>query len=101
MGLARWLSALICAAVLASCSSSGPCLLNCPVGPTKYTLGGKVGGLAGSGLTLANNNVAIITIAYSGNGNYPAFSTGYVTGTAYSVTVLTQPTNPSQTCTVA
>jgi 6-phosphogluconolactonase (cycloisomerase 2 family) len=64
---------------------------------TTFGVGGTVTGLLGSGLVLqtnGGNNAAI-----SSGGSY-TFAT-LASGTAYTVTVLTQPTSPSQTCTVA
>ena len=63
-----------------------------------YAVGGTVSGLAGSGLALANNGGAAIPISVNGVGET------YVTlasGSAYNITVKTQPTAPSQTCVVA
>jgi 6-phosphogluconolactonase (cycloisomerase 2 family) len=65
--------------------------------PQTYTVGGTVSGLAGAGLVLQNN--AGNNLNVSANGAF-AFSTALANGAAYSVTVLTQPSNPSQTCTV-
>jgi subtilisin family serine protease len=62
-----------------------------------YTLGGTVSGLSGTGLVLqfnGGNNLAV-----SAAGSF-TISTRLRSGSAYSVTVLTQPTNPSQTCSV-
>src|SRR5436309_2755770 len=61
-----------------------------------FTIGGSVSGLSGTGLVLQNNggdNLAVSAGPFT-------FSTAVAGGTAYSVTVLTQPTNPSQSCTV-
>jgi len=66
-----------------------------PVQSTTYTIGGTVSGLTGSGLVLQDNGGN--NLAVSANGAF-TFSTSVVSGAAYSVTVLTQPTN--QTCTV-
>jgi 6-phosphogluconolactonase (cycloisomerase 2 family) len=66
--------------------------------PASNTIGGAVSGLAGSGLVLQNNGGNNTTI--SGNGAF-TFSVEVPTGSAYSVTVLTQPTNPTQTCVVS
>jgi len=63
-----------------------------------FTLGGSVSGLAGTGLVLQNSGGANRPIA--GNGDY-AFPTAIPSGNAYDVTVLTQPSSPLQTCTVA
>ena len=62
-----------------------------------YNVGGSVTGLAGTGLVLQNNAGDDLTI--NGDGNF-AFGTPILSGATYSVTVKTQPTNPSQTCTV-
>ncbi len=63
-----------------------------------FAVGGTVSGLAGTGLVLNNNNTTNLVV--SSNGPF-TFSTPVASGLAYNVTVLTQPTNPSQTCTVA
>jgi 6-phosphogluconolactonase (cycloisomerase 2 family) len=63
----------------------------------KYSVGGKVTGLSGSGLVLADSDGT--TLAVSGNGTF-VFPTGIKNGLTYTVSVNTQPTNPTQTCTV-
>jgi hypothetical protein len=60
-----------------------------------YPLGGKVVGLTGSGLVLANGSQTV-NIAASGDWQ---FGTPIGNGSVYGVTVLTQPTG--QTCTVS
>ncbi len=65
---------------------------------TTYTIGGKVTGLLGAGLVLANNAGNILPIASNGVFN---FSNPAASGSTYAVTVFAQPTSPSQTCTVA
>jgi 6-phosphogluconolactonase (cycloisomerase 2 family) len=62
-----------------------------------YTVGGSVTGLVGTGLVLQTNGTNNVPVATSGN---YIFST-LASGTNYTVTVMTQPTNPAQTCTVA
>jgi Galactose oxidase, central domain len=62
-----------------------------------YTVSGTVSGLTGSGLVLADNTSD--TLAITGTGTVQFTFKGDVTG-AYNVTVQTQPTNPTQTCTV-
>src|SRR5207253_2257669 len=62
-----------------------------------HSVGGRVSGLIGTGLVLRNNDGNDLTV--SANGTF-TFSTAIASGAAYSVTVLTQPTNPSQSCTV-
>jgi 6-phosphogluconolactonase (cycloisomerase 2 family) len=65
---------------------------------SSYTVSGTIAGLTGSGLVLQNNG---------GNNQTPAAAAttfafpAIAGGTAYAVTVLTQPTSPAQTCTVA
>ncbi len=63
-----------------------------------FTVGGNVAGLAGTGLVLQNNGGDDLAIA--ANGSF-TFSTGLTSGSSYDVTVLDQPTSPSQTCNVA
>ena len=65
--------------------------------PTTYTIGGTVSGLAGTGLVLQDNAGDNLTIVQNGSFTFP---TALVSGAAYAVTVLTQPANPVQTCTV-
>ena len=65
---------------------------------TTYTIGGSVSGLSGTGLVLQDNNSDNLTI--TGNGSF-TFLTQLAAGSTYSVTVLTQPSNPAQTCTVS
>ncbi|NCT67308.1 MAG: hypothetical protein GXC76_06635 [Rhodanobacteraceae bacterium] len=66
--------------------------------PPTYTVGGRVSGLAGSGLTLQLNGAA--TLSMSANGLF-VFTAGLPSGASYDVTVATQPANPAQTCTVS
>ena len=65
--------------------------------PNTYTIGGSVSELTGTGLILQNNDGDDLTI--STNGGF-TFDTPLVDGSEYLVTVLTQPTGPSQTCSV-
>jgi environmental stress-induced protein Ves len=64
-----------------------------------YTLGGSITGLVGSGLVLQNNGANDVSVA-AGATSF-AFASSVVAGSPYAVTVRTQPSNPSQTCTVA
>jgi len=68
----------------------------CPAG-SDYTIGGTVSGLTGSGLSLSLNAGAQ-TLAVSGNGPF-TFPTALANGSAYAVTVGTQPSG--QSCSVA
>jgi hypothetical protein len=69
-----------------------------PPPPTTYTIAGSASGVAGSGLVLQNNGGNNISISQAGSF---AFTTPLASGAAYQVTVLTQPSNPAQTCSVA
>ena len=65
---------------------------------TTYTIGGTISGLSGSGLVLqdnSSNNVAVASAATAFT-----FSTPIPSGGTYSVTVLTQPSSPAETCAV-
>lgn len=64
---------------------------------TTYTVTATVTGLAGSGLTLLDSGGD--SKAVSANGSV-TFATALATAATYAVTVGTQPTTPSQTCTV-
>src|SRR6267142_6393779 len=87
--LARLVVAIGCG--VAACDS--------PVQPLtlSYTVGGAVTGLAGSGLVLVNNGGDDLTVSADGP---VTFGRALAKGAAYLVTVLTQPTNPAQTCVV-
>ena len=67
------------------------------VTPIIFSIGGNVSGLTGSGLVLQNN--AGDNLPIFGNGSF-TFATELVDGSDYAVTVLIQPSNPSQTCSV-
>ncbi|MEM7179717.1 MAG: hypothetical protein AAF518_02310, partial [Spirochaetota bacterium] len=63
---------------------------------TTYSVGGTIKGLGGT-VVLQNNGGDNLTLSSEGNFSFP---TSLADGSAYSVTVLTQPSTPSQTCTV-
>ena len=63
-----------------------------------FTVGGTVTGLSGTGLVLQDN--AKDDLAVSANGTF-TFATKIASGAAFAVTVKTQPSNPSQSCTVS
>lgn len=65
---------------------------------TSYTIGGTISGLTGAGLVLRDNGGDNLTVAAKATAF--TFKTGLTTGTAYAVTVLTQPSHPNQYCTV-
>ncbi len=60
-----------------------------------YTVGGTVTGMTGSGLVLRNGSD---DLAVSGSFTFP---TTVASSSTYAVTVVTQPTNPWQNCTVS
>ena len=60
-------------------------------------IGGTVSGLNGSGLVLRNGTENLPVAA---NGSF-AFTTTFLPGASYAVSVATQPSSPSQTCSVA
>ncbi len=65
-----------------------------------FTVSGTVTGLQGTGLVLQDNGGDNLSINGSGNVNF-TFATPLAGGTSYNVTILTQPLNPGQTCTVS
>ena len=86
--LAKTIGVVSLMAILASCGTSPG---------YSYTVGGMVSGLAGSGLVLQNN--AGDDRSISANGAF-SFPTPLSDTSAYTITVKTQPTTPSQICTV-
>jgi hypothetical protein len=62
-----------------------------------YTIRGTVTGLAGSGLVLQNNGGDDVGVQTSGGF---AFATRIASGSAFNVTVRTQPASPAQACSV-
>lgn len=85
---------LIAVACIAGCGGGGGGGSSTP--PPTFTVGGTVSGLSGSGLILQLNGAG--NLGVSGNGF--TFGGGLTSGSNYSVTVFSQPTNPSQTCAV-
>jgi 6-phosphogluconolactonase (cycloisomerase 2 family) len=72
--------------------------VSCTAVASNVTIGGTVAGLTGTGLVLQDNggdNLSVTT-----NGSF-TFATALASGSAYAVTVATQPSSPAQTCTVA
>jgi len=71
-----------------------------------YPIGGEVSGLVGSGLVLEDTlgsgaTVTIDRLSITGTGTVPfTFTTLAPQGTAYAISVVTQPTSPDQTCSV-
>jgi hypothetical protein len=93
--LALSAAAVLISALLAACNGAVKDALNKL--NAKYTVGGTVSGLTGTGLLLEDN--AGDDLAVHATGNF-TFAAALATGAAYSVTVKTQPTSPMQTCTV-
>jgi hypothetical protein len=60
-----------------------------------YAVGGTVYGLAGSGLVLQDNLADNLTVSSNGSFTFP---TALAAGEDYSVSILTQPSNPQQNC---
>jgi hypothetical protein len=100
---ARWVAGLLVLPVIVACSNGRGSVNDQQSPPAQgaqdgFTIGGNVSGLVGSGLVLQINGAGDLGVAADGAFT---FATRVATGTAYSVSVLSQPTSPSQTCTVA
>jgi len=63
-----------------------------------YKVGGSISGLQGTGLVLQDNNGDNLTVA--AGASIFTFGTAVASGAPYSVTVLTQPSTPAETCSV-
>ena len=61
-----------------------------------YTIGGTISGLSGTGLILQDNGGNNLPV--SADATSFTFTTAVASGGTYNVTVLTQPSNPAQTC---
>jgi len=99
--ISRWTVQWICGCAslaIAACGGGGGNDDPPPPPAPTYTVGGTVTGLTGTGLVLANNGGNNLSI--SANGAF-AFTTALASGATYAVTVITQPSAPAQTCTVA
>ena len=83
---------------LAMASLCGVAACDSPVQPLTYTVGGEVSGLAGSGLVLVNNGGDNLAVSADGP---VTFASALAKGAGYRITVLTQPTSPTQTCVVS
>ena len=97
-------SMIFFAMIFAACSSvPGQTCVGCTGGgggggnSGPFTVGGTVTGLTGTGLVLQDNGGDNLTITASGTFT---FATKIASGAKYAVTVLTQPSNPVQTCSV-
>jgi hypothetical protein len=65
---------------------------------SKYSINVHVTGLLGTGLVLQNNGGDDLLISMNGNFNFP---TKLLTGIDYSITILNQPSSPTQICSVS
>ncbi len=65
---------------------------------TAFSVAGTVTGLASGNELILQNNLGDDTVI-SADGSFK-FNTGFLTGASYNVTVLNQPTAPSQTCVI-
>jgi hypothetical protein len=81
---------------LAACGGGGDAGTTSPPPPATFAVGGTVSGL--SGVAVVQNNLGD-DLTISANGNF-AFATALASGSAYSITVKTQPSSPTQTCVV-
>jgi large repetitive protein len=63
-----------------------------------YTIGGTISGLTGAGLVLRNGDA---TLSIQANATTFQFPQTFTTGQTYSVSVATNPSTPTQTCSVA
>ena len=64
--------------------------------PTTQTIGGTVTGLTGTGMVIENNGADDLTIIANGTFTFKTAVSG-----AYAVTIKTQPSSPTQSCTVS
>jgi hypothetical protein len=83
--------AAVCMSFLAACGGGDGT-------PSTYSVGTRVYGLSGSGMVLQLNGGNDLAVFAGGNST---FATRLGSGAGYQVTVKTQPSNPTQTCTVA
>ena len=67
-------------------------------GTTSYSVGGTVSGLVGSGSVVLRENISDNNLTVTTNGTY-TFTVQVASGSAYLITVLTQPAG--QTCTIS
>lgn len=94
---------LCCLSALAACSNGRGSVDSDQPPPSGgaqggFTVGGTIAGLDGDGLVLQLNGSNDLAVSNNGTFTFPA---QLADAAAYSVTVLTPPSAPSQTCTVA
>jgi 6-phosphogluconolactonase len=92
-------AALICVAASCLCTACDSDLF---LSASTFTVGGTVSGLTGSNLVLqfVSGNNASSSLTISSNGSF-TFVPHVANGTAYSITVKSQPVNPAQICTLS
>lgn len=78
---------------------SANCTLTATFDPDQHTISGALQGLTGTGLVLRVNGGSDLSIQ-PGSTSF-AFTGTLAYGTAYAVTIATQPANPPQVCTIA
>jgi hypothetical protein len=88
---------LFASLVLTACSGAPKAASPTGGGSGPYTIGGTVTGLTGTGLVLQDNGADNLTVTAAGPFT---FKTSVANGGPYAVTVVTQPTNPAQSCAV-
>ena len=88
---------LIVLIAIAACGGGDGGVLDNGSGGAGYSVGGVVTGLSGSGLVLQDNGGNSLPV--SADGPF-TFANKVTSGTAYTVTVYAQPTNPAQTCVI-
>jgi 6-phosphogluconolactonase (cycloisomerase 2 family) len=86
----------LCLSAISACGGGGYGGSN--AAPASYNVGGTVSGLAGTGMVLQNNTGNDLNV--TANGAF-TFTTMIASGSAYAVTVKTQPGGPTQNCVVA
>ena len=98
-GISHWTFSALVVVALTSCGGSGNGGNDGGGGGgVTYTVGGTATGVAGSGLVLQNNGADNLAVPLTGAFT---FGTELANGTAYAVTIGTQPTSPVQNCVVS
>jgi N-acetylneuraminic acid mutarotase len=90
---------VVFATLVAGCLLPVGCGGGNPPPPTTFAIGGTVTKLAGTNGGLVLQDGTGVTLPVSANGSF-AFASAVPSGTAYTVTISAQPSNPAQTCAV-